>query len=844
MCDNMESNDGLFFSGSNTGPNNPIYPANRTNNQLKIVAFSDTFGVPSGNGVGRFLWDLSQRHFHAQKPWWLVVPGKDESHENLIQVRSPSFQVPGYDGLTISIPLEHHRKRLSRDVRHLKPDCIHVSTPGPFGMQGLAIARRLRVPLVGIHHSDFPAYAKAVTRHLVLALSNDPAQLLSPLTSAVLPFVLPLLGRLQSTNPDWLTDIANVRETLKRNQGLLGHEGRVENLVAELAERVTRDLMGRFYSQFTMVIARSGQQRSLLARDFKIKDEHVKYLRPGTDIERFHPKYRSDELRQQLGISPDSFLLLHVGRLTPEKGVELLRCIWGQLAHQSDVPIHLILVGKGQSSEIAQFEAKERIHLLGAKYGEELSRIYASCDALIFPSTTETLGQVGLEAGASGLPVIASSLGGASDYILDGVTGRLLDSRDAREWSTAVRDLCDGGTPSIRVVGDAARRHIEANYSIESSIECYWRLHEEASEMYQKQRKRAAKVIRSNRVKEPQANGLPTKKLMVISDYHAGRYFKSPREREEKQAAIRAMFRKARELDAEVLLGGDFADHGSMESRMLADFECFRACRAEFGFTEPMTFVRGNHDYGFSDSQLSQWVGGCTVHPSLVYNHRESGVTFTHGHILGLAKTVAAIEARRGGEFIEQQLSESQLDADLKPSVVAYDAAHLIEKLVTRYGLNGLTTLWDGLYPHRADLAEKLLDLAAKTKQEDRATWKMIAGLIGTHDSVGVAGSLGFSSGTWATIFGHTHVALIKRLEITEPETRKPIPHLIGNAGHINRRGATCIIAGGGLIKIWKYIRKRDRLVAIRSLALDNKDISLVQLSESFQANGSLKASA
>lgn len=794
--------------------------------QVKIVCFSDTFGTSSGNGVGRFLADVREHSVTTGKPWRCVVPAR-EKIARLMPVRAPSFQVPGYPDLQVSMPLEHHRKVIRREIRRLRPDCLHVSTPGPFGLFGISLAEQFRIPLVGIHHTDFPAFSNAVVSHVIRSVKQDPLQFFSPILPTVLPLIVPWLGRLQAANPRWQDDLEQLKELITRNRGLLGRQGEIDVVAGKLAESAARDMMARVYQRFTLLIARSRKQKTLLMRDFGLASDRVRYLRPGTDVERFNPSFRDEGLMESHGVPRGSFVVLHVGRLTPEKGVGFLRDIWARMSSQFGAQVHLLLVGKGNQREVEQFANAERVHHLGAKYGKELSRIYASSDLLLFPSQTETLGQVGLEAGASGLPVIASGHGGASDYILDGVTGRLIMGSEVDAWVNAIGDFVDSGVSAARSVGSASRRHIETNYTITRSINQYWDLHAEACEMHREERMRRIHGKQASASPSPSSNRLPSKPLMVISDYHAGRYFKSKRERDEKHQAFRCMLQKASDLDAEILLGGDFADHGAVESRMFSDFEGLRAIREELGFVRPLVFVRGNHDYGYTDQQLSHWIGGCDVQRSLVYTHRESGVTFTHGHILGLPKTSEAIHSQRSVDEIHSMLSEAVLDSELKPSIIAYDLAHLIESTVTRHGLNGLTTLWDGMYGNRANLAAKLLDFASRTNQADQPTWKMAAGLIGTHDSVAVAAALGRACGSWATIFGHTHDPLSRNLTVRDPRSTMDLPHLVANSGHVNRRGATCVTAEAGALTVWKYDRQRGELVAWLRSGFSGADLAM-----------------
>jgi glycosyltransferase involved in cell wall biosynthesis len=155
----------------------------------------------------------------------------------------------------------------------------------------------------------------------------------------------------------------------------------------------------------------------------------------GVDTARFHPGFRSEAWRRSIGLQPDEALLLYVGRLATEKRVELLA-----EAVEGLEGVRLALVGDGPArSQLEQRLAGAPVHFTGYLQGEALSTAYASADAFVFPSDTETFGQVIQEAMASGLPVVAARAGGAIDLVRDGVTGTFFRPGDADELRAQVR---------------------------------------------------------------------------------------------------------------------------------------------------------------------------------------------------------------------------------------------------------------------------------------------------------------------------------------------------------------------------------------------------------------------
>jgi glycosyltransferase involved in cell wall biosynthesis/predicted metal-dependent phosphoesterase TrpH len=139
----------------------------------------------------------------------------------------------------------------------------------------------------------------------------------------------------------------------------------------------------------------------------------------GVDITRFDPALRDEELL------PGEINVLYVGRMTKEKGVELLADAFEE-ARSRDPRLHMVLVGGGPEEESLRARLGEHATFLGWQYGAELARIYASADVFMFASQTDTFGQVLLEAQASGLALVAVAEGGPTSLIEDGETGLLV----------------------------------------------------------------------------------------------------------------------------------------------------------------------------------------------------------------------------------------------------------------------------------------------------------------------------------------------------------------------------------------------------------------------------------
>jgi glycosyltransferase involved in cell wall biosynthesis len=188
----------------------------------------------------------------------------------------------------------------------------------------------------------------------------------------------------------------------------------------------------------------------------------------GVDTHHFSPHRRSEALRAAYG-SRDTFVLLHVGRMAAEKGVDRIIAAF-DLARQS-LPagaLHLVIAGSGPREDALRESVREGVTFLGnLDRGDVLPRLYASADAFLFASLTETLGLVVLEAMASGLPVIAVPAGGVADHLRDGVNGVACAANDVGDMAAAIVRLALD-RPRTRRLAAGARETAEAlDWSLE-----------------------------------------------------------------------------------------------------------------------------------------------------------------------------------------------------------------------------------------------------------------------------------------------------------------------------------------------------------------------------------------
>jgi glycosyltransferase involved in cell wall biosynthesis len=190
--------------------------------------------------------------------------------------------------------------------------------------------------------------------------------------------------------------------------------------------------MAAFYGACDVVLSPSDASDGVL-RGLGIAPERIGRWDRGVDVARFRPALRD---RDAL---PGEVSVLYAGRLTKEKGVELLADAF-LAARERDPRLHLCLAGGGPEEGMLRDRLGEHATFLGWLEGDELARAYAAADIFLFASATDTFGQVLLEAQASGLPVVAVAVGGPCSIVEDGVTG-LRRAPDAGALAEAVTSL-------------------------------------------------------------------------------------------------------------------------------------------------------------------------------------------------------------------------------------------------------------------------------------------------------------------------------------------------------------------------------------------------------------------
>jgi glycosyltransferase involved in cell wall biosynthesis len=363
----------------------------------RVAYFPDSFNEV--NGVAH-----TSRHFEAfarrrNLPFLCVRAGD----------RATAFMQDGNVG-TLELPRGFLSFALEKDLRfdpaflrhipligevldRFKPDLIHITGPSEVGMLGARLAYEMELPLAASWHTNVHEY---------LARRSDWFFKLLPKQSVVT-------------------------------------EQTIEDLTLAAA--------AKFYSMAQVLFAPNAELCALLRRVTK----RPCHLMPrGVDAALFHPA------RHSRANTDRDHVLGFVGRLSVEKNVALLAQVQQQLEAMGHKSFRFLIVGHG-GEEAWLRERLPRAEFAGVLRGEALSTAYANMDLLVFPSHTDTFGNVVLEALASGVPAIVTPDGGPRTIVRDGVTGRIAE--DA-EFANAVAGVL--GNPEIHAAMRlAARAHAQ-----------------------------------------------------------------------------------------------------------------------------------------------------------------------------------------------------------------------------------------------------------------------------------------------------------------------------------------------------------------------------------------------
>jgi len=238
----------------------------------------------------------------------------------------------------------------------------------------------------------------------------------------------------------------------------------------EAMARLGWKYMEWFYGPMDVVYAPSEAYRAQLL-DHGIAAERIRVMPRGIDCTLFKPENRDAKFWEMFGAN-GQMKFIYVGRVSKEKDLDVLVEAFNRL-HRDHPDVVLTIVGDGPYlAELKQILPKASAVFTGFLSDEALRKAYASADVFVFPSTSDTFGNVVLEAQASGLPAIVSDSGGPKEQVIDGKTGFITKAKDVESLYSAMKRIVE--EPQLRAKMSVAAREAMKARSWEKAFQTFW----------------------------------------------------------------------------------------------------------------------------------------------------------------------------------------------------------------------------------------------------------------------------------------------------------------------------------------------------------------------------------
>jgi glycosyltransferase involved in cell wall biosynthesis len=234
-------------------------------------------------------------------------------------------------------------------------------------------------------------------------------------------------------------------------------------------ETLAWSYMHWFYTQLDVVYVNSEIYRQRWV-ERGIAPERLKLFPRGIDTALFTPGHRNPGFWEKYGKKPGELGLLYVGRISKEKNIDVAVAAIRKLLGEG-FPVRLLMVGDGPYLRELRQEVPEAC-FTGYLQSAELATAYASSDIFVFPSTTDTFGNVVLEAKAAGLPCVVSNRGGPCELVNDGIDGFVTRALDVGDFARVLRLLCKDAELRAKI-GREARNRVE-NRNWNNAFRQFW----------------------------------------------------------------------------------------------------------------------------------------------------------------------------------------------------------------------------------------------------------------------------------------------------------------------------------------------------------------------------------
>ena len=229
------------------------------------------------------------------------------------------------------------------------------------------------------------------------------------------------------------------------------------------------------------IVAVSNSLRDDLLERTSLKAKNMQVIYNGVDTARFTTS-KKNQLRRELGLSPNTFIVCSLGNVRAAKGYDYLIEAAGQVVRESP-HIHFVIAGQGKGKLYARLQGirrqrnlEDNVHFLG--FREDAVDILSSSDLFLLPSTSEGFSISTIEAMACGLPVVATRSGGPEEIVTSGVDGQLIPAASSGRMAESILELASDAAARRRL-GEAASSTVAKRFSLEAMLQAYESMYRE-----------------------------------------------------------------------------------------------------------------------------------------------------------------------------------------------------------------------------------------------------------------------------------------------------------------------------------------------------------------------------
>ncbi len=446
---------------------------------MKIAIFSDTF-YPEINGVVTFLINLAENQdnefifFVPKYPKKMYgKPWKEKRFKNVKILRYRSMPLTSNPTSRIALTIG---RRMKKEVEKFKPDLIHIQTVGPIGLIGERIANKMKIPSINTYHTYYPDFIRYVSPIKMLKLDKVFDYVITrPVKKG---FGLLHFFKRRNSDEELLNSIDEEYEKSSLTTKIT-HLGKPIKAIATSPKKAMdkfENFMGWevtriFYNRSDIITTPSEYMKRAL-------EEHgitrpVIFISNGIELNQFEPKERN------LG---ERIVLLHVGRLAPEKNIPVIIKMMKLLKNEKKNYV-LRIVGDGpERTKLESMSRGLNIIFEGAKPRSELVKYYQEANLFVTASTIETQGIVVLEAFATGMPVIGANALALEDLIVNGKNGFKAKPNDPKDFANKVKKIASNEKRYKEMCKNA--RKTAEKHDVFKSIDKFNELYHEVSEFY------------------------------------------------------------------------------------------------------------------------------------------------------------------------------------------------------------------------------------------------------------------------------------------------------------------------------------------------------------------------